>query len=122
MDATDFYMFRSYQSGQEDLTFRFRFQTTVSPITLSMGEPGMEVDVAIPPINVGPSSEGNLDVIEEDRLNGLVTSVTNSATSEATFFKPADSIGEKSIADYAVYAGAHILRIALPGGVRGDVA
>lgn len=174
VDATDFYMFRSYEAGQEDkvilvanylplqdpyggpnyfdlaenalyeihvdqdgdaqedLTFRFQFQTTVTPITLSVGDPGMEVDVAIPLINAGPFSDGNLgnlarierytlDVIEGDRLTGLVTPVTNSATSEANFLKPTDNIGEKSIADYAAYADAHIFGIALPGGETGRV-
>jgi len=172
VDATDFYMFRSYEAGRddqvvlianylplqdpyggpnyfalsddalyeihvdqdgdarEDVTFRFRFQSELVPITLSVGAPGQEVDVAIPLINAGPIGAGNtanlnrterytLDVVLGDRRTGTVTRSQDLDTSETSFAKPVDNIGQKSIPDYASYAADHVYDISLPGGAQG---
>ena len=41
--------------------------------------------------------------------------MTNAAGGSATFDKPADNIGTKTIPDYAAYAGQHIYTINVPG-------
>ena len=57
-------------------------------------------------------------------MQGAGASATSSNVAKVgsgatTFEKPVDNIGDKSIADYAAYAGAHIHDIALPGGFTG---
>ncbi|QDV08950.1 hypothetical protein Poly30_45060 [Planctomycetes bacterium Poly30] len=174
VDATDFYMFRSYEAGkddmvvlvanyyplqdpyggpnyfalsndaiyeihvdqdgnaEEDLTFRFQFDSQLQPIALNIGNPGQEVSVPIPLINAGAITAGDtsalnrtetytLDVIQGDRRTGTVFSSLNQADSSPTFKKPVDNIGTKSIADYATYAQAHQYSISLPGGMTGRV-
>jgi len=174
VDATDFYMFRSYEAGredrvifvanyyplqapyggpnyfelspdalyeihvdqngnaQEDLTFRFRFQSSLQPLTLTIGDPGQEQVVAIPLLNRGTIAAGStgelnraetytLDVVQGDRRTGTVFSSLNQATGLPTFMKPVDNIGEKSIPNYAAYAAAHQYEMTLPGGGTGRV-
>jgi hypothetical protein len=172
VDATDFYMFRSYEPGREgfvtlvanyqplqapyggpnyytldpdalyeihvdntgdgveDVTFQFRFQNALQDIALDIGPAGNTKHVSVPLANVGPFSTDTdpaLNVRESytvscvfgDRRTGARTTITNADTAEATFAKPADDIGTKSIADYAAYAAAHVYSIALPDGSTG---
>jgi hypothetical protein len=166
VDATDFYMFRSYEQGRsgyvtvianyvplqeayggpnyfmmdpdalyeihldnngdakEDLTFQFRFQNQNKDTKLSIG--GKQV--AIPLIIDGSTdikdvNSGGLNVRETysvtmvrgDRRTGTRQAVTNAATGANSFDKPVDNIGNKSISDYASYAGKHIYGINIPG-------
>lgn len=116
--------------GEEEITFQFRFDVQSQPITLGVGNPGQEVDVAIPLVNVGPIGAGNsanLNVSETysarvvlgDRRTGAVHTITNADTGAAVFVKPVDNIGAKSIPDYPAYAGQYVYEIALPGGATG---
>ena len=50
-----------------------------------------------------------------DRRTGAVGVVTNAATGSATFAKPSDNIGVKTIPDYAGYAAQHIYTVNIPG-------
>jgi len=166
VDATDFYMFRSYESGREgyvtlianylplqdayggpnyfqldtdavyeihvdnnadaveDLTFRFSFDTITTPIELDVNGSM----VAIPLKNageIGPAADAtatvqsrqefSVDLIRGDRRTGTVQAVTNRADGSTQFRKPVDNIGNKSIPDYAAYAGNHVYEIAIPG-------
>ncbi len=164
VDGTDFYMFRSYESGRdayvtlianylplqspyggpnyftmdpealyeihvdnngdarEDITFQFRFRNELKNQTLTIGGKS----VAIPLINVGPAVTGTtlglnvtesytVTVVRGDRRKGSHASVTNAATGAVEFVKPADNIGNKTIADYAAYAAGHVYNIAIPG-------
>ena len=170
VDAADFYMFRSYESGRagyvtfianyqplqdayggpnyflldpsalyqinidndgdalSDLTFQFRFTNTYRNISI----PVNGVQVAVPLSNVGPfgaqdesSVDGelglrNLNVIETYKINlfdGTAPGqpVTNLSNSSATFRKPFDNIGTKSITDYRRYSDRFVHRIAVPG-------
>lgn len=166
VDATDFYMFNSYETGREgyvtiianyyplqdgyggpnfftldpsalyqihidnngngkeDLTFSFGVDNVNRDIALSLGG----VQVPIPLVNagqIGPGVNDNaaLNVVESfgmyvvrgDRYTGTATPVTNSATGSASFIKPADNIGPKSIPNYENYARNHIYSINLPG-------
>jgi hypothetical protein len=164
VDASDFYMFNSYEAGRsgfvtlvanyqplqdgfdgpnyhamdanalyeihidnvgdahEHLTFQFRFQNNFSAKTLSAG--GTSVDIA--PMQNGavatahdPHLQVNesytLTLVTGDRRTGTVAAITNATTGATSFDKPADNIGEKTIADYPSYAAAHIYPINIPG-------
>jgi hypothetical protein len=158
VDATDFYLFNSYESGRgnyvtlianyqplqdayggpnyfsldpdalyeihvdntgdavEDLTFQFRFKNTLKP-------------GASPLIQGGPvsgTSGANLNLIETytvDVVRGARRS-TNSqhltavGTSNATFTKPVDYIGAKTLGSpsaYEAYASQYIYNVTIPG-------
>jgi hypothetical protein len=168
VDATDFYMFRSYETGREDfvtvianyqplqdsyggpnyfkmdpnalyeihidnngdakedLTFQFRFQNKLANsgngITLPIGDK----NVAIPLTQAGQVAnvaDGNLNVAETfsvnlmrgDRRKGTSGAVTNATGGSATFSKPSDNIGTKTIPDYAGYAAKHVYSVNVPG-------
>jgi hypothetical protein len=50
-----------------------------------------------------------------DRRKGTGQAVTNAATGSATFDKPVDNIGVKTIPDYAAYAAKHVYNVNVPG-------
>ena len=165
IDATDFYMFRSYQEGRsayttlianyvplqdayggpnyfmmdpealyeihvdnnadavEDITFQFRFKNLNKNTTLKIGGK----DVAIPlVINGGAIADANaaganvretftVNVVRGNRRSGTRTAVTNVSGGGATFDKPLDNIGTKSIPNYDAYAAKHIYEVNIPG-------
>lgn len=177
VDGTDFYLFRSYETGREafltlianyqplqdtyggpnyfsmdpdalyeihidnngdaveDLTFQFRFtnlyaQADIAALGVQDGrvpvEGGPAEGVEVPLVNIGPgqgSDTGALNVVESytvtlvrgDRRSGTPVAVTNVSDGNATFTKPVDNIGTKSIPDYAGYASRHVYSIAIPG-------
>jgi len=163
VDATDFYMFRSYESGRgafvtliadylplqdgyggpnyfkldpdalyeihvdndgdarEDITFQFRFQNTLADVQLPIGEKM----VSIPLTQAGPVSKlkdpnlnvaesFTIDVVRGDRRSGQRSAVVR-AGGGASFDKPVDNIGVKTIADYAAYAAKHVYTASIPG-------
>jgi uncharacterized protein DUF4331 len=121
----------------EDVTFQFRFQNTPRNIALNVGGKS----VAVPLLNVGrvgPAAADNaalnvvesytVDIIRGARRSGPRQALTNAATGEATFLKPVDRIGDKSIRDvtntaasvppnanYAGYAENHLYTVNIPG-------
>ena len=162
VDATDFYMFMSYETGRtdyvtlianyaplqdayggpnyfaldpdalyeihldnngdakEDLTFQFRFKNTLKSITRRVGDK----DVAIPLVQNGTISSVNdaksnlretytVDVVRGERRTGTHTQLTGK--NGATFDKPMDNIGTKTIPDYPGYAGKHVYEVTMPG-------
>jgi len=184
VDATDFYMFRSYEGvgangvgGQsdyvtlianyqplqgpyggpnyfaldpnalyeihidnngdatEDLTFQFRFNNKLNNIALPIGSGAAQKSVAIPLIQAGAVSgvsDANLNVNETytvnlvrgDRRKGNASAVTK-AGGGATFEKPVDYIGVKTLgnsAAYAAYAARHVHDIRVPGCPAGKDA
>lgn len=165
VDATDFYMFRSYQAGRggyttlianyvplqdayggpnyfmmdsvalyeihidntgdgkEDLTFQFRFTNTHKDAQLTVG--GQQVSIPLV-INGGPIDAINaaginvretytVSVVRGDRRAGTRAAIRNADGGGATFDKPVDNIGNKSIPHYAAYAGRHVYDINIPG-------
>jgi hypothetical protein len=63
-----------------------------------------------------------LDIVRGDRRSGMRSPVTNAANGSATFDKPVDNIGTKTIADYAGYSAKHVYGVSIPGcGVPGRV-
>jgi len=168
IDATDFYMFRSYEPGREgfvtlvanylplqdpyggpnyfklnpdavyainidnngdgleDIVFEFRFVNTTRGLSLNIG--GVMVPVALN--NIGPIGPGRLDnanlnvvesyslrVVRPNRSAGFVSDQSNSG--EFSFLKPADNIGNKTMADYTGYADAHTYNIRLSSNQSG---
>jgi hypothetical protein len=55
-----------------------------------------------------------VDVMRGDRRVGQRKAVTNAAGGSATFDKPVDNIGTKTIPDYAGYAAKHIYSVNIP--------
>ena len=164
VDATDFYMFNSYEAGRsgyvtlianylplqpgyggpnyfkldenalyeihvdnngdgkEDITFQFRFQNKLKSTALTIGGKS----VAIPLTQSGQVTAPNaatlnvnetftLDVVRGDRRAGVRQAVTNAANGSASFDKPSDNIGTKTIPDYAGYAAQHVYTVNIPG-------
>ena len=164
VDATDFYMFNSYETGRtgyvtlvanylplqdayggpnyfkldpnalyeihvdnngdakEDITFQFRFKNTSKGKTLSID--GKDVGIPLTQFggvtdptgaNLNVTESFTLDVMRGDRRTGTKASVTNVAGGSATFAKPSDNIGTKTIPNYANYAGQFIYNVNIPG-------
>jgi uncharacterized protein DUF4331 len=167
VDGTDFYMFRSYESGRashvtlianyiplqdayggpnyfsmdpnalyeihvdnngdavEDVTFQFRFKSSLTDIALPVGGKS----VSIPLIQAGGIAVGNsaalnvketftVDVVRGDRRTGQRAAVTNASGGAREFTKPVDFIGTKtfgSIAGYEAYAAQYVYTINIPG-------
>jgi len=116
-------------SGKANLTFQFRFTTTTQGLTVPVGTKS----VPVPLINIGPVGAGStgaqnvaqtytLTLVKGDRRTGAVMSITNATSGSATFAKPLDNIGNKSIPNYATYAGTFVYPISIPGcGGQGKV-
>src|SRR5471032_1832536 len=137
VDGTDFYIFRSYEPGRsafttlidnngdakEDLTFQFRFTNTNKDSQLTVG--GKQVSIPLV-INGGAIASVNapgtnvretyaVTVVRGDRRTGTRSTVVNADSGSATFDKPIDNVGNKSIPNYAAYAAAHVYNITIPG-------
>lgn len=110
--------------AQEDLTFQFRFANRLNNVALNIGTKS----VAIPLIQAGTVAgvnDPNLNLNESytvtlvrgDRRKGTAQAVTK-AGGGATFEKPVDYIGVKTLGDnaaYAAYAARHVHEIRIPG-------
>lgn len=101
-----------------DHAFQFRFNNTLKSITLPVG--GMAVPIPVQnvgPISAGPGGRNALNTIETYVLTtegGRAMNMTVGGGADQ-FTKPFDNIGQKTIADYAAYAHAHIATVGLPG-------
>ena len=165
VDGTDFYMFRSYQTGRadytalianymplqdayggpnyfamdpdalyeihidnngdakEDLTFQFRFKNTNKDAQFTIGGKKVSIPLVINGGAIdGPNAAGinlretyTVNVVRGDRRSGSRAAVTNANGGSATFDKPIDNIGNKSIPDYEAYAAKHVYAINIPG-------
>jgi hypothetical protein len=163
VDGTDFYMFRSYESGRdgyitlianylplqdayggpnyfaldskalyeihvdnngdarEDITFQFRFDDTYKNLTVPAGDK----KVAVPLLNIGQidTAAANLNMVQTYRVSmvhggrrsSLPQAIGNATSGGEIFTKPADNIGNKSIPDYASYAGNFVYTTTIPG-------
>jgi len=166
VDGTDFYMFRSYESGREnyvtiianylplqdayggpnyfdldsgaiyeihldnngdakeDLTFQFNFKDVTNDLKVPVG--GKMTSVPLKNIgqigpyvtdtaNVSVRQTYELTLMRGDKRRGASHPVRHAGTHRATFEKPLDNIGTKSIPDYASYAAAHVFEVDIPG-------
>jgi hypothetical protein len=112
--------------GKEDVTFQFRFNNSLKGTTLMIG--GMSVAIPLtqsgvvsapnaPQLNVNESY--TVDIVRGDRRTGTRQSITNVTGGSATFAKPSDNIGTKTIPNYAAYAAQHIYSVSIPGCTTG---
>jgi len=112
--------------GQEDITFQFRFRNTLAGGGKGVALPVGGSSVAIPLVQAGPVAnvkDANLNVAETytvsivrgERRKGNVATLTNASNGAATFDKPVDNIGRKTIADYPAYAAKHVYAVNIPG-------
>jgi hypothetical protein len=114
--------------ADEDLTFRFHPSIRVRNLSVLAGG----ITVPVPLINIGQIGPGaadignlnsretfTVDLIRGDRRHGRGSAITNAADGRRTFRKPVDNIGNKSLPDYAGYAGHHIYDIDIPGCENG---
>ena len=107
-------------SARPELAFEFKFKTLTKDLAVEAG--GRKV--AVPLVNVGAVAAGgaNLNVVQSYTLKVIRRGdaegarwVENLSVPGTTFYKPADNIGNKSIADYPSYAAHFIYEIAIPG-------
>ncbi len=128
MDPSALYEIHVDNNGdaKEDLTFQFRFTNTLANagngITLPIGGK----NVAIPLVQAGQvmaAGSASLNVMESysvtvvrgDRRTGTAAAITNATGGSATFRKPVDNIGVKTIPNYDAYANQHIYTVNIPG-------
>ena len=124
MDPNALYEIHIDNNGdaKEDLTFQFRFQNVFKGIALPIGTQ----TVPIPLTQAGQVTSPNaaalnvnekftLNIVRGDRRTGTVATITNAANGAATFDKPSDNIGVKTIPDYPGYAAQHIYSVSIPG-------
>ena len=108
--------------AKEDLSFQFRFKNTLKAKTLAINGK----DVAIPLIQFGAVTDPKaatlnvnesftVDVVRGDRRSGTKSAITNASGGSATFDKPVDNIGKKTLPDYAGYAAKHLYAVNIPG-------
>lgn len=105
-----------------DLTFQFRFTNNYKNLAVPTGLAAG--NVAVPLLNIGAvdaaganlnmSQSYTLTLVRGDRRTGTSAPITNAADASTTFQKPADNIGNKSIPNYATYAGAFVYNINIP--------
>jgi hypothetical protein len=168
VDASDFYLFNSYESGRgnyvtlianylplqdayggpnyfdldanalyeihvdnngdavEDLTFQFRFKNDFSNggagITVGVGDQSPQIAPLQKGTVTGPRDSHlqinqtyGVTLVRGDRRTGTAATITHASGGSATFDKPADNIGAKTIPDYAGYAAQHIHTVTIPG-------
>lgn len=110
--------------AKEDLTYSFKFTNSLrnsnNGITLNVG--GKDVGIALRQAGqVDDSNDPDLNEVESytvtqiagDRRSGTRTAVTNSGG--ATFTKPLDNIGNKTVPAYAAYANSLIYDATVSG-------
>ena len=129
MDPNALYEIHIDNNGdaKEDLTFQFRFTNTLNNggngNTLTIG--GQSVSTAltqgtgtvsnVKDANLSSAEQFTLTLVRGDRRNGTASAVTNAVGGSATFDKPVDNIGPKTIPDYAAYAAKHVYTVNIPG-------
>ncbi len=113
MDPNALYEIHIDNNGdaKEDITFQFRFKNKFNAIALDIGGKQVAIPLTQAGVVTGPNSPSlnvnetyTVDVMRGDRRTGQRAAVTNASGGSATFDKPVDNIGTKTIPDYAAYA------------------
>ena len=106
--------------AKQHLSFQFSFKHAYKNLAVNAG--GKQVK--IPLINDGPvTTDGNtvnaLETYEINLIRNNQTSaplaLVNETEGGTRFFRPVDNIGNKSIPNYATYAGKFIYSVGIPG-------
>jgi hypothetical protein len=108
--------------GSEHLTYQFRFKDTRAGLTVNAGGKA----IPVPLTNIGPVTTTDisaqnvietysLTLVSGDRRHGQAQPIVDASTGSASFAKPLDNIGAKSIPNYASYANSFIHTITIPG-------
>ncbi|MDZ4760821.1 MAG: DUF4331 domain-containing protein [Alphaproteobacteria bacterium] len=109
----------------ENLTFQFKFDNSLR------GDTGVTLNIAgkvlpIPLRTIGPVSNAadtdlgetenfSVTLVTGDRRTGTRAAITNATGGSATFAKPLDNIGNKTIPNYATYVAPFTYGITIPG-------
>ena len=111
--------------AKEHLTFQFKFNNTLkndTGKTVTVGGKVLPIALRhIGPIsqpldpNLGEDEQYTVTMITGDRRTGTRAAVTNASGGGATFIKPFDNAGNKSIPNYAAYANQFIYNVNIPG-------
>ena len=109
----------------EDVTYQFKFQNRLKSgtgITINAGGKALPIPLRhIGPVTVpndpdlGEPESYTVKQIKGDRRSGVISSVGNATLGGATFMKPFDNAGNKSIPNYPAYADKFIYNISVPG-------
>ncbi len=130
MDPNALYEIHIDNNGDanEDITFQFRFNNKLNNVALPIGTGAAQKTVAIPLIQAGAVANLNdanlnltetysVNIVRGDRRKGTVQPITKTSGS-ASFEKPVDYIGVKTLGNttsYATYADKHIHNVKIPG-------
>ena len=110
--------------GAEHLTFQFKMANSLTSgtgIQLTIGGKTESIPLrAIPTVsganaNVAENESYTLNLITGNRRTGSSAAVINASGGGATFVKPLDNIGNKTIPNYAAYANQFIYNVTIPG-------
>lgn len=109
----------------EDITYQFKFANMLrngTGITLTIGGKTLpiaprhngQVTTANDP-DLGERETYTVTQIRGDRRTGARQTITNASGGSATFVKPFDNVGNKSIPNYPAYADQFVYNISIPG-------
>jgi hypothetical protein len=124
MDPNALYEIHIDNNGdaREDISFQFRFKNKLNSIALPIGGANVAIPLTQAGVVTSPNSTNlnvnetfTVDVVRGDRRGGQRAAITNVAGGSATFDKPADNIGNKTIPNYKAYADQHIYNVNIPG-------
>jgi hypothetical protein len=128
MDPNALYEIHIDNNGdaREDITFQFRFDNKLANagagVSLNIGGKMVGIPLIqagqvnnVKDANLQLAESYSVSVVRGDRRTGSVQAVTNAANGSATFDKPVDNIGVKTLPDYAGYAAKHIYTVNVPG-------
>ncbi len=128
MDPNALYEIHIDNNGdaKEDISFQFRFQNALAAngagVSLNIGGKSVGIPLIqagtvanVKDANLQLAETFTLQVMRGDRRGGTGQAVTNATGGSASFDKPVDNIGVKTIPDYAGYAAKHIHTVNIPG-------
>ena len=128
MDPNALYEIHIDNNGdaREDITFQFRFDNKLANagagVSLNIGGKMVGIPLVqagqvnnVKDANLQLAESYSVSVVRGDRRAGQVQAVTNAANGSATFDKPVDNIGVKTLPDYAGYAAKHVYSVNVPG-------
>ena len=126
MDPDGIYEIHVDNNGDavEDLTFQFKFKQTSKDISLMVGGKSVAIplryagaitDVNPPTLNQSESFTVTLLKGPRRQPSSVAGMLINVAGGATEFQKPIDNVGNKTIPDYAAYAGKHMYSVNIPG-------